>query len=79
MKASAPGRIQDLLDLMARLRAHLPGMSVQSIATYGLDPDHVEAMGFAWLAWRVLNRLPGNLPAVTGAAGPRLLGAIYPA
>lgn len=65
--------------LMARLRAHLPGMSVQSIAGYGLDPDHVEAMGFAWLAWRVLNRLPGNLPAVTGAAGPRLLGAIYPA
>ena len=65
--------------LMRRLAAHLPGVQIASIAEAGLDPDYVEAMGFAWLAWRVLAGLPGNLPAVTGAAGPRLLGAIYPA
>ena len=36
-------------------------------------------MGFAWLARQTLLGLPGNLPSVTGAAGPRVLGAIYPA
>lgn len=65
--------------LMQRLAAHLPGIHIASIAERGMDPDYVEAMGFAWLAWRVLHGQPGNLPAVTGAAGPRLLGAIYPA
>ena len=45
----------------------------------GLPPDQVEAMAFAWLAWRTLHGEPGNLPAVTGARGPRILGAIYPA
>jgi len=39
----------------------------------------VEAMAFAWLAQRALRNEPGNLPAVTGARGPRVLGAIYPA
>ena len=28
---------------------------------------------------RFVARLPGNLPAVTGALGPRILGALYPA
>lgn len=65
--------------LLQRLQQRLPGVAVSSIASVGLDPDYVEAMGFAWLAYRVLAGLPGNLPAVTGAAGPRLLGAIYPA
>ncbi|HEX6591239.1 MAG TPA: anhydro-N-acetylmuramic acid kinase, partial [Moraxellaceae bacterium] len=34
---------------------------------------------FAWLARQTVLGLPGNLPAVTGAAGPRILGTIYPA
>ncbi|MBU1237584.1 MAG: anhydro-N-acetylmuramic acid kinase [Gammaproteobacteria bacterium] len=45
----------------------------------GQQVDHVEAMAFAWLACRTLHGEPGNLPAVTGAHGPRVLGAIYPA
>lgn len=65
--------------LMARIAAQLPAMSVASITVAGMDPDHVEAMGFAWLARQVLLGQAGNLPAVTGAAGPRLLGAIHPA
>ncbi|MBV6849938.1 anhydro-N-acetylmuramic acid kinase [Xanthomonas euvesicatoria] len=65
--------------LLARLAARLPGMVVESSARYGLDPDHLEAMGFAWLAAELLAGRAANLPAVTGAAGPRLLGAIYPA
>ena len=41
--------------------------------------DQVEACAFAWLARAFVEREPGNLPAVTGAAGPRVLGALYPA
>lgn len=65
--------------LMARLAAHLPQAVVESTAAHGLDPDYVEAMGFAWLARETLAGRPGNLPAVTGAAGRRVLGTVFPA
>lgn len=65
--------------LLARLAVHLPEALVESTARHGLDPDFVEAMGFAWLARQTLTGQPGNLPAVTGARGPRVLGAIHPA
>lgn len=65
--------------LMAALAAALPGVEVESTAAHGVDPDHVEAMGFAWLARQTLLGLAGNLPEVTGAAGPRVLGGVYPA
>ncbi|MGN6513423.1 MAG: anhydro-N-acetylmuramic acid kinase, partial [Lysobacteraceae bacterium] len=65
--------------LLARLAARLPGVVVESTAVHGIDPDFVEAMGFAWLARQTLQGRPGNLPAVTGARGPRVLGAIHPA
>ena len=65
--------------LMRALAEALPGVAVKSSAAHGLDPDYVEAMGFAWLARRTLLGLPGNLPSVTGAAGPRVLGGIFPA
>lgn len=45
----------------------------------GVSPNHVEALAFAWLACRHMQRLPGNLPAVTGAAASHVLGAHYPA
>lgn len=65
--------------LMNALRAQLPGLRVDSTAALDLDPDYVEAVGFAWLARERLDGDPGNLPSVTGARGPRRLGAIYPA
>jgi anhydro-N-acetylmuramic acid kinase len=65
--------------LMARISANLPGVAVESTAAHGLDPDYVEAMGFAWLARETLAGRPGNLPSVTGASGFRVLGAVYPA
>jgi anhydro-N-acetylmuramic acid kinase len=65
--------------LMARLAAYMPQAVVESTATLGLDPDYVEAMGFAWLAREALAGRPGNLPAVTGASGRRVLGTVYPA
>ena len=45
----------------------------------GIPVDQVEALAFAWLARQALARRPGNLPSVTGARGPRVLGAVYPA
>ncbi len=51
---------------------------VVSTDALGIDHQQVEALAFAWLAMRFTDRLPGNLPAVTGAAGPRVLGALYP-
>ncbi len=65
--------------LMARIAANLPGVAVESTAAHGLDPDFVEAMGFAWLARETVHGRPGNLPAVSGARGPRVLGTIHPA
>ena len=45
----------------------------------GIDPQLVEGLAFAWLAWAHKEKRPANLPAVTGAKGPRVLGACYPA
>ena len=65
--------------LMRRLQAGLPAMRVRSSDAHGLPPLQVEAAAFAWLARQAVRRQPGNLTSVTGAAGPRVLGAIYPA
>lgn len=65
--------------LLNALREALPNAAVESSAAHGLDPDFVEAMAFAWLAREHLAERPGNLPAVTGARGLRVLGARYPA
>jgi anhydro-N-acetylmuramic acid kinase len=67
------------LDLMNRLQAHSPALLVNSTATYGLPPLQVEAAAFAWLARMHVHGEPAGLPAVTGANGPRVLGALYPA
>ena len=64
--------------LMDRLGEHL-GRPVESTAQYGIPPQSMETMAFAWMAKRTLEGLPGNLASVTGAAGPRILGAIHPA
>jgi anhydro-N-acetylmuramic acid kinase len=71
------------LDLMRRLQAALAelgcGAHVHATDSLGVPANHVEALAFAWLAHRFTDRQPGNLPAVTGAAGKRILGALYPA
>ena len=65
--------------LMGRLAALWPGLAVASTDTAGLPAQQVEAAAFAWLARQFCERRPGNHPQVTGAAGPRVLGALYPA
>jgi anhydro-N-acetylmuramic acid kinase len=67
------------LALMERLASLLPGATVRSTGAYGVDPDWVEAMAFAWLAHCCLEGIATNRPSVTGARGLRVLGAIYPA
>lgn len=64
--------------LMKGLQEQTNQSTVDTTQAIGLDPDWVEAAAFAWLACQTLQGLPGNAPAVTGAAGPRVLGAIYP-
>jgi anhydro-N-acetylmuramic acid kinase len=66
-------------DLVGRLRRLLPRLRVTDSDSRGLPAQQVEAAAFAWLAAQALAGAPGNLPAVTGARGPRVLGAIYPA
>ncbi|MDQ3495354.1 MAG: anhydro-N-acetylmuramic acid kinase, partial [Pseudomonadota bacterium] len=69
-----------LMDTLATVLAGtIGGCVLESSAAHGLDPDHVEAMGFAWLAHATVHGRPGNLPSVTGARAPRILGGIYPA
>jgi anhydro-N-acetylmuramic acid kinase len=65
--------------LLSRLAHHLPGMRISTTSALGIAPEHVEALAFAWLARQALLRRAGNLPSVTGARGPRVLGAIYAA
>ncbi|MBA4142775.1 MAG: anhydro-N-acetylmuramic acid kinase [Nitrosospira sp.] len=64
--------------LVSRMRAALPGRKVDLTDSLGVDADWLEALAFAWLAKQVIQGIPANLPAATGARGPRLLGAIYP-
>ena len=62
--------------LMDRL-AVLGDWPVATTAGYGIDPDWVEAGCFAWLAKQNVSAIAGNLPAVTGASRPVVLGALY--
>jgi anhydro-N-acetylmuramic acid kinase len=66
-------------ELMRRLARALPQMRIVSTAERGLPPLQVEAAAFAWLARAHVHGEPGNLSTVTGARGPRVLGAFYPA
>jgi anhydro-N-acetylmuramic acid kinase len=54
-------------------------LEVTTSESAGIDPQLVEGLAFAWLAWAHKEKRPANLPAVTGAKGPRILGACYPA
>ncbi|MGH6611621.1 MAG: anhydro-N-acetylmuramic acid kinase, partial [Burkholderiaceae bacterium] len=65
-----------LLQMLAGECAPRP---VVASTALGVEPDHVEALAFAWLAHAHVNHQSGNVPSVTGARGKRVLGALYPA
>jgi anhydro-N-acetylmuramic acid kinase len=70
-----------LLDLFKSRAEDLFKNSLEIVTSdaLGIDPQLVEGLAFAWLAWAHKEKRPANLPAVTGAKGPRILGACYPA
>ena len=70
--------LMNLLKVKAKLLFKQP-LEIMSSETAGVDPQLVEGLAFAWLAWAHQEKRPANLPAVTGAKGPRILGAYYPA
>lgn len=79
--ARNPVLLDALRQALARAQAQgriARSITVESTRLLGIDPQQVEALAFAWLAMRFVEREPGNLAAVTGAAGPRVLGALYP-
>ncbi len=86
IRAYAPAAVRTIvsgggahnLTILDGLRAALPG-AVETSDVYGLDPDAKEAIAFALLCYETLRARPAGLPHVTGARGPRLLGAIAPA
>ncbi len=63
--------------LRQRLELHLQ-IPINTTLALGIDPNYVEAAAFAWFAKSTLQGLPANIPAVTGARHPVILGAIYP-
>jgi len=69
-----------LMQRLAELGQHATQtFSVSSTDELGVDPNMVEAMAFAWLAYAFHQRIPGNVPSVTGASRPAILGGCFPA
>jgi anhydro-N-acetylmuramic acid kinase len=65
--------------LLSHLQQALPQCRIQKTEVLGIAADWMEAIAFAWLAQQTMHLRPANLPAVTGARHPCVLGAIYPA
>lgn len=63
--------------LLSRLESLLPYTTLETTASLGIDPDYVEAIAFAWLARQTIHGMPGNLPSVTRARSPAILGGIF--
>ncbi len=64
--------------LQTRLQALLD-YPVTTTEQYGIDPDMIEAVAFAWLAKQNIDKKTGNIPSVTGTKKAVILGALYPA
>ena len=66
------------LYLRQRLQAELTSAQISTTDEVGIDSNFKEAIAFAVLAYWRVKSIPGNLPQVTGATRPVLLGDIYP-
>ncbi|GFD95833.1 anhydro-N-acetylmuramic acid kinase [Alteromonas sp. KUL156] len=63
--------------LMTYLSSALNDYKVVDSHTLGIHPQHVEGAAFAWFAHAYMNDITGNVPAVTGASRPAVLGALF--
>ncbi len=62
--------------LMRMIAAELPNLEVITAADVGVDGGAVEAVAFAILGYRMLRGRQGNIPSVTGARAPAILGKL---
>ena len=65
--------------LVEMLRGELPNVKMLSTEDFGISVDAKEAVSFAILAWATIKGLTNNVPSVTGADRPVVLGKIIPA
>ena len=70
------GAFNSTLIEQLRWRLSKHNWTIHSTQTLGLAPTWVEATAFAWLAKQRIEKIPANLPAVTGASGLRILGTV---
>jgi anhydro-N-acetylmuramic acid kinase len=73
--AGGGARNQTLMRMLAADLAPF-GCQVQTTDEHGIPSEAKEAVAFALLAWQTWHRLPGNIPAATGAAHPAILGQV---
>jgi anhydro-N-acetylmuramic acid kinase len=64
-------------DVLIQRLESLCKREIHSTELLGAHPDWMEAMGFAWLGYCFLENLPSNLPSVTGAGEPAVLGEVF--
>ena len=64
--------------LVQAIEQDVDSVPVKNGQELGVDPDAREALAFAFLAWAHLHGIAGNIPSVTGAEGPRVLGTMTP-
>jgi len=62
--------------LVKRLEANT-GININTTDILGIPSQQVEAIAFAWLANKCIQKQVNNSPTITGASGPRILGAIH--
>jgi anhydro-N-acetylmuramic acid kinase len=67
------------LTLLQSIQKLLPHADIKSTAAYGIHPDFIEALMFAWLAEKTINNIPLDMNQITGAKREAVLGVIYPA
>jgi len=64
--------------LQYALGKQLPNLKIDSTSSHDVNPDFLEAMMFAWLADKAMNRIPLDFTKITGATHPAVYGVIYP-
>lgn len=63
--------------LVSQLQHCFPDLPLETTSNYGISEEWMEAMAFAWLAKQNQDLEPGNIPSVTGADKPVVLGDVY--
>ena len=62
--------------LLRMIHGYLPEVEVLTAKAVGVDGDSLEVVAFAILAYQMLRGRQGNIPSVTGASGPAILGKL---